>query len=110
MKSWIRKVVLEEEEEDYGKKTESKPSLAEEAAAAAKSAAAAAADVARASQDMLISKTEGQSITTFNILSLYGLFVFFYIGSLSMSMRKTFITDDPFFFVLSQRRDTLGNF
>ncbi|KAM7479907.1 hypothetical protein LguiA_028120 [Lonicera macranthoides] len=58
LKSWIRKVVLEKEEEDSGKKTESKPSLAEEAAAAAKSAAAAAADVARASQDMLISKTE----------------------------------------------------
>ncbi|KAK3035330.1 hypothetical protein RJ639_034038 [Escallonia herrerae] len=57
LKSWIRKVVLEEEEEDT-KKTNAKPSLAEEAAAAAKSAAAAAADVARASQEMVISKNE----------------------------------------------------
>lgn len=40
-------------------KSKSKPSLTEEAAAAAKAAAAAAADVARASQEMLISKTEG---------------------------------------------------
>lgn len=39
--------------------SKSKPSLAEEAAAAAKVAAASAADVAQASQEMLISKTEG---------------------------------------------------
>uniref|UniRef100_A0A5B6ZU44 Peroxisomal membrane protein PEX14 n=1 Tax=Davidia involucrata TaxID=16924 RepID=A0A5B6ZU44_DAVIN len=57
LKSWIRKVVLEEEE-DLVEKTNSKPTLAEEAAAAAKAAAAAAADVARASQEMLISKTD----------------------------------------------------
>ncbi|CAA2956085.1 peroxisomal membrane PEX14-like isoform X1 [Olea europaea subsp. europaea] len=58
LKSWIRKVVLEEEEEGLQKKYEVKPSLAEEAAAAAKAAAAAAADVARTSQEILISKTE----------------------------------------------------
>ncbi|KAA8540822.1 hypothetical protein F0562_024785 [Nyssa sinensis] len=57
LKSWIRKVVLEGGE-DLVKKTDSKPTLAEEAAAAAKAAAAAAADVARASQEMLISKTD----------------------------------------------------
>uniref|UniRef100_A0A5B6ZTZ9 Peroxisomal membrane protein PEX14 n=1 Tax=Davidia involucrata TaxID=16924 RepID=A0A5B6ZTZ9_DAVIN len=57
LKSWIRKVVREEEE-NLEKKTNSKPTLAEEAAAAAKAAAAAAADVARTSQEMLISKTE----------------------------------------------------
>ncbi|XP_010243116.1 PREDICTED: peroxisomal membrane protein PEX14 isoform X2 [Nelumbo nucifera] len=57
LKSWIRKVVLEEEDESV-KRNLSKPSLAEEAAAAAKAAAAAAADVARASQEMLNSKNE----------------------------------------------------
>ncbi|XP_017637973.1 peroxisomal membrane protein PEX14 isoform X1 [Gossypium arboreum] len=57
LKSWIRKVVLEEEN-DHAKKLDAKPSLAEEAAAAAKAAAAAAADVAKASQEMLNSKNE----------------------------------------------------
>ncbi|XP_015882589.3 peroxisomal membrane protein PEX14 isoform X1 [Ziziphus jujuba] len=57
LKSWIRKVVLEDED-GIAKKTDTKPSLAEEAAAAAKSAAAAAADVAKASQEMLNSKNE----------------------------------------------------
>ncbi|KAH8493053.1 hypothetical protein H0E87_022349 [Populus deltoides] len=57
LKSWIRKVVLEEEDDNV-KKTNLKPSLAEEAAAAAKSAAAAAVDVARASQELLNSKNE----------------------------------------------------
>lgn len=56
LKSWIRRVVSEDE--DPVPKPNLKPSLAEEAAAAAKSAAAAAADVARASQEMLMSKTE----------------------------------------------------
>ncbi|KAL7139016.1 hypothetical protein ABFS83_09G022100 [Erythranthe nasuta] len=57
-KSWIRRIVLEEDEEGVMKKNDAKPSIAEEAAAAAKSAAAAAADVARASQEMLITKSE----------------------------------------------------
>ncbi|XWS50961.1 hypothetical protein CRYUN_Cryun12cG0136000 [Craigia yunnanensis] len=57
LKSWIRKVVLEEEN-DHAEKSDAKPSLAEEAAAAAKAAAAAAADVAKASQEMLNSKNE----------------------------------------------------
>ncbi|KAI3454501.1 hypothetical protein Pfo_011164 [Paulownia fortunei] len=57
-KSWIRKVVLEEDEEGLMKKNNAKPSIAEEAAAAAKAAAAAAADVARASQEMLMTKSE----------------------------------------------------
>ncbi|XVF54117.1 hypothetical protein PTKIN_Ptkin05aG0155200 [Pterospermum kingtungense] len=57
LKSWIRRVVLEEEN-DYDKKSDAKPSLAEEAAAAAKAAAAAAADVAKASQEMLNTKKE----------------------------------------------------
>lgn len=57
LKSWIRKVVLDEED-DPTRKTNLKPSLAEEAAAAAKAAAAAAADVAKASQEMLNSKSE----------------------------------------------------
>ncbi|KAK4568602.1 hypothetical protein RGQ29_004140 [Quercus rubra] len=57
LKTWIRKVVLEEED-DLVKKIDSKPSLAEEAAAAAKAAAAAAADVAKASQEMLNSRNE----------------------------------------------------
>ncbi|KAL3374752.1 hypothetical protein AABB24_006311 [Solanum stoloniferum] len=52
-KSWIRKVVMEEEDEKGALK--GRPSLAEEAAVAAK---AAAVDVARASQEMLASKTE----------------------------------------------------
>ncbi|CAK9184219.1 unnamed protein product [Ilex paraguariensis] len=57
LKSWIRKVAMEEDE-DPVEKQNSKPSVAEEAAAAAKAAAAAAADVARASHEMLVSKTE----------------------------------------------------
>ncbi|XP_047332963.1 peroxisomal membrane protein PEX14 isoform X2 [Impatiens glandulifera] len=57
LKSWIRKVVLEEDEEN-GKKISSKHSIVEEAAAAAKDAASAATDVARASQEMLLSKNE----------------------------------------------------
>ncbi|XWS60732.1 hypothetical protein CRYUN_Cryun07bG0060900 [Craigia yunnanensis] len=48
LKSWIRKVVLEEEN-GHAKKSDAKPSLAEEAAAA---------DVAKASQEMLNSKNE----------------------------------------------------
>ncbi|MFX6574581.1 hypothetical protein ABTG52_16575, partial [Acinetobacter baumannii] len=40
------------------KKKDAKPSVQEEAAAAAKAAASAAADVARASQEMLLSKSE----------------------------------------------------
>ncbi|XP_022894943.1 peroxisomal membrane protein PEX14-like isoform X1 [Olea europaea var. sylvestris] len=60
LKAWVRKVVLEEEEgeEVLLKENNSKTSLAEEAAAAAKAAAAAASDVARTSQEMLMSKTE----------------------------------------------------
>lgn len=58
MKAWVHKVVLEEEE-GLLKKNNTKTSAAEEAAAAAKSAAAAASDVARTSQEMLMSKTEG---------------------------------------------------
>ncbi|XP_038879463.1 peroxisomal membrane protein PEX14 isoform X1 [Benincasa hispida] len=56
LKSWVRKVVLEDD--DVEKKINSKPSAAEEAAAAAKAAAAAASDVAKASQEMLFSKNE----------------------------------------------------
>ncbi|XP_071709833.1 peroxisomal membrane protein PEX14-like [Rutidosis leptorrhynchoides] len=58
LKSWIRKVVDEDGEDDVANKTNKKPTLAEEAAAAAKAAAAAASDVALASQEMLVSKTE----------------------------------------------------
>lgn len=72
MKSWIRKVVLDEED-DPTRKTNLKPSLAEEAAAAAKAAAAAAADVAKASQEMLNSKSEG---TNYTVCLLY----FFWLG------------------------------
>ncbi|KAK7291633.1 hypothetical protein RIF29_06938 [Crotalaria pallida] len=57
LKSWVRKVVLEEDRVQL-KKTDKKPTLAEETAQAAKSAAAAASDVARVSQDMLASKVE----------------------------------------------------
>lgn len=56
LKSWVRKVVLEDD--DVEKKINLKPSAAEEAAAAAKAAAAAASDVAKASQEMLFSKNE----------------------------------------------------
>ncbi|KAL3529548.1 hypothetical protein ACH5RR_008870 [Cinchona calisaya] len=58
LKSWIRKVMLEEEGELLVQISKTKPNLAEEAAASAKAAAAAAADVARASQEILMSKTE----------------------------------------------------
>ncbi|KAJ8449104.1 hypothetical protein Cgig2_004159 [Carnegiea gigantea] len=56
-KSWIRRVVLDEDDV-LEKRTAGKPNLAEEAAAAAKAAAAAAADVAKASQEMVITKNE----------------------------------------------------
>lgn len=60
LKSWIRRVVLDEEDaSDLDKSIEEKPTLAEEATAAAKAAAAAAADVAKACQDMLMTKNEG---------------------------------------------------
>lgn len=57
LKSWIRRIVLDEEDA-LEQKTAGKPSVAEEAAASAKAAAAAAADVAKASQEMLITKNE----------------------------------------------------
>ncbi|KAK9747909.1 hypothetical protein RND81_02G022700 [Saponaria officinalis] len=57
LKSWIRRVVLDEDD-SVDEKLVGKPSLAEETTAAAKAAAAAAADVARASQEMLITKNE----------------------------------------------------
>ncbi|KAF9625461.1 hypothetical protein IFM89_023056 [Coptis chinensis] len=57
LKSWIRKVVLEEET-DSMKKLDSKPSLVEEAAEAAKAAAAAATVVAKASEELVNSKHE----------------------------------------------------
>ncbi|KAL7161641.1 hypothetical protein ACSBR2_042167 [Camellia fascicularis] len=73
LKSWICKAVFKVKES--AKQPSSKPSLeqeaaaaakaaaaAAEAAAAAKAAAAAAADVARASQEMLISKTEEKKL------------------------------------------------
>ncbi|KAJ1418251.1 Winged helix-like DNA-binding domain superfamily [Sesbania bispinosa] len=57
LKSWIRNIVLEEEC-DQLKRTVSKPTLAEEAAEAAKAAAAAAVDMAKASHEILSSKSE----------------------------------------------------
>ncbi|KAL9239598.1 hypothetical protein vseg_013907 [Gypsophila vaccaria] len=57
LKTWIRRVVLDEDD-SAEKKLEGKPSLAEETVAAAKAAAAAAADVAKASHEMLITKNE----------------------------------------------------
>ena len=52
-----------EEETDPLKKADAKPSLAEEAVAAAKDASAAASDVARVSQEMMITKNEGRYIS-----------------------------------------------
>ncbi|KAJ7945872.1 peroxisomal membrane protein PEX14 [Quillaja saponaria] len=57
LKSWIRKVVMEEEDAPV-MKTDLKPTLAEETAAAAKAAAAAAVVVAKASQDLFSSINE----------------------------------------------------
>ncbi|BAT76098.1 Peroxisomal membrane protein [Vigna angularis] len=57
LKSWIRKVVLDNDDEQL-KKTDDKPTLLEEAAQAAKSAAAASAEVAKASQEIMASKGE----------------------------------------------------
>ncbi|CAN8264605.1 unnamed protein product [Cochlearia groenlandica] len=55
LKSWVRRIMLEEEEEaDPLKKVDGKPSLAEEAVAAAK----AASDVARVSQEMMKTKND----------------------------------------------------
>ena len=60
LKSWVRRTVLEEGEEGLGKKNIARPSVAEEAVAAAKAAATVATDVARASQEMLITRSEGR--------------------------------------------------
>ena len=49
-----------EEESDPLEKADAKPSLAEEAVAAAKAASAAASDVARVSQEMMKTKSEGR--------------------------------------------------
>ncbi|GAB2240763.1 hypothetical protein Droror1_Dr00021281 [Drosera rotundifolia] len=57
LKSWIRKVAFDHKD-DVDERAASRPSLAEEAVAAAKAAAVAAADVAKASQEMLITKNE----------------------------------------------------
>ncbi|ESQ31635.1 hypothetical protein EUTSA_v10004017mg [Eutrema salsugineum] len=57
LKSWVRRIMLEEET-DPQKKADAKPSLAEEAVAAAKAASAAASDVARVSQEMMKTKSE----------------------------------------------------
>ncbi|CAN1179738.1 Peroxisomal membrane protein PEX14 [Linum perenne] len=57
LKSWIRKVVLEEKDADENI-TSGRPTWAEEAATAAKAAAAAASDVANASKEMIISRNE----------------------------------------------------
>ncbi|KAF3512720.1 hypothetical protein F2Q69_00005102 [Brassica cretica] len=57
IKSWVRRIMLEEETDPL-KKADAKPSLAEEAVAAAKAASAAASDVARVSQEMMITKSE----------------------------------------------------
>ncbi|KAJ4897399.1 Peroxisomal membrane protein PEX14 [Raphanus sativus] len=57
IKSWVRRVMLEQETDPL-KKADAKPSLAEEAVAAAKAASAAASDVARVSQEMMITKSE----------------------------------------------------
>jgi len=86
LKSWIRKVVNEDVEEDVANKTDKKPTLAEEAAAAAKAAAAAASDVARASQEMLVSKTEEKKYFG-ELMSLLGVQVQ-EMKSMSNSIRK----------------------
>lgn len=56
----MRKVITDEEN-DALKRANTGPSLEEETAAAAKAAAAAAAEVAKASQEMLNSKVEGNT-------------------------------------------------
>ncbi|CAE6255517.1 unnamed protein product [Arabidopsis arenosa] len=56
-KSWVQRIMLEEETDPL-KKADAKPSLAEEAVAAGKAASAAASDVARVSQEMMITKNE----------------------------------------------------
>ncbi|KAL0718352.1 hypothetical protein Bca4012_067674 [Brassica carinata] len=57
IKSWVRRIMLEEESDPL-EKSDAKPSLAEEAVAAAKAASAAASDVARVSQEMMKTKSE----------------------------------------------------
>ncbi|MED6144431.1 hypothetical protein PIB30_015645 [Stylosanthes scabra] len=57
LKSWIRKIVLEEEY-DQLERTDSKLTVAEEASQAAKAAAAAAAALAKANQEILTSRSE----------------------------------------------------
>lgn len=83
MKSWIRKIVLEEEN-DLAEKLDSKPSLAEEAAAAAKAAAAAAADVAKASLEMLQSRNEGGIMLGVQPISLKRSVSYLHLLSLSL--------------------------
>ncbi|KAL1340623.1 peroxisomal membrane protein PEX14 isoform X2 [Arachis hypogaea] len=57
LKSWIRKIVLEEEY-DQLESTDSKPTVVEEVSQAAKAAAAAAAESAKANQEILACRSE----------------------------------------------------
>ncbi|XAR72631.1 hypothetical protein NMG60_11019342 [Bertholletia excelsa] len=85
LKSWIRKVVFEEEGKSI-KRTNSSPGLEEEATAAAKAAAAAATDVARATQEILISKSEEKKCFE-ELMNLLGLQVQ-EMKSMSTAIRK----------------------
>ncbi|XP_027916899.1 peroxisomal membrane protein PEX14 isoform X2 [Vigna unguiculata] len=67
LKSWIRKVVLDNDDEEL-KKSDDKPTLMEEAAQAAKSAAAAAAEVAKVSQEILASKERRYFVDVVSLL------------------------------------------
>ncbi|RYQ87464.1 hypothetical protein Ahy_B09g094983 isoform A [Arachis hypogaea] len=57
LKSWIRKIVLEEEYNQL-ESTDSKPTVVEEASKAAKAAAAAAVELAKANQEILTCRNE----------------------------------------------------
>lgn len=104
-----------EDENDVEKKTDTKPSLAEEAAAAAKAAAAAAADVAKASQEMLSSKTEGVIVILYTLIiltysSLHRVYLKLFLLLLSFSlwipylMSNTFSIAAPCFILGTERR------
>ena len=78
-----------EEETDPLKKADAKPSLAEEAVAAAKAASAAASDVARVSQEMMITKSEGRC--------LFFSFLWFYLFPTKPNLCQCFLSERKYF-------------
>ena len=80
---------MSEEESDPLEKADAKPGLAEEAVAAAKAASAAASDVARVSQELMITKSEGRC-------SFFS-FLLFYLFPTKPNLCQCFLSERKYF-------------